>query len=190
MISKDYSFVAAPIEESDSTPANSGLDALEESTSNADLASDDHSGLYIPNFLGEANNGEWGLMIRMASAIQVDEQQQKRCFVRVLTTLSEIAPRQKMYEGPCSRGGLPKQQWQQKPKYRHKPLHPLNWLLLRRRKLCERSPERTPCLNPDPFTCLIGPKNWGEAFIDDELTTCLLDNGAQLNFVTPDYAVK
>ena len=46
------------------------------------------------------------------------------------------------------------------------------------------------CLNPDPFKHLIGPKNWGEAFIDDELTTCLLDNGAQLNFVTPDYAVK
>ena len=47
-----------------------------------------------------------------------------------------------------------------------------------------------PCLNPDPFTHLIGPKNWGEAFIDDKLTTCLLDNGAQLNFMTPDYAVK
>ena len=49
---------------------------------------------------------------------------------------------------------------------------------------------RVPCLNPDPFTYLIGPKNWGEAFIDDELTTCLLDKGAQLNFMTPDYAVK
>ena len=47
-----------------------------------------------------------------------------------------------------------------------------------------------PCLNPDTFTCLIGPKNWGEALIDDELTTCLLDNEAQLNFVTPEYAVK
>ena len=63
------------MEESDSTPADSGLDALEESASNADLASDDHFGLYIPNFLGEANNGEWGLMIRMARAIQVDKQQ-------------------------------------------------------------------------------------------------------------------
>ena len=50
--------------------------------------------------------------------------------------------------------------------------------------------QKVPCLNPDPFTRLIGPKNWGEAFIDDELTTCLLDNGAQLNFMTPDYAVK
>ena len=47
-----------------------------------------------------------------------------------------------------------------------------------------------PCLNPDPFTRLIGPKNWGKAFIDHKLTTCLLDNGAQLNFMTPDYAVK
>ena len=50
--------------------------------------------------------------------------------------------------------------------------------------------QKVPCLNPDPFTHLIGPKNWGEAFIDDELTTCLLDNEAQLNFMTPDYAVK
>ena len=33
-------------------------------------------------------------------------------------------------------------------------------------------------------------QNNSEAFIDDELTTCLLDNGAQLNFMTPDYAVK
>ena len=78
---KTTAFVVAPIEESDSTPADSGLSASEESASNADLASDDHSGLYIPNLLVEANDGEWGLTIRMARAIQVDEQQQKRCFV-------------------------------------------------------------------------------------------------------------
>ena len=46
----------------------------------------------------------------------------------------------------------------------------------------------TPYLNPDPFCRFIGPKNWGEALIDDKLTTCLLDNGSQLNFVTPAYA--
>ena len=69
------------MEESDSTPADLGLDASEESTSNADLTSEDHSGLYIPDFLGETNNGEWGLTIRMARAIQVDEEQQKHCFV-------------------------------------------------------------------------------------------------------------
>ena len=30
----------------------------------------------------------------------------------------------------------------------------------------------------------------GEALIDGELVTCLLDNGAQLNFITPAYAQK
>ena len=46
----------------------------------------------------------------------------------------------------------------------------------------------TPYLNLDPFCRFIGPKNWGEALIDDKLTTCLLDNRSQLNFVTPAYA--
>ena len=43
-------------------------------------------------------------------------------------------------------------------------------------------------MNPDAFYRLIGPKNWGKALIDDELTTCLLDNGPQLNFITLAYA--
>ena len=45
-----------------------------------------------------------------------------------------------------------------------------------------------PYLNLDPYCWFIGPKNWGKALIDDELVTCLLDNGSQLNFVTPAYA--
>ena len=45
-----------------------------------------------------------------------------------------------------------------------------------------------PYLNPDPYCQFIGPKNWGKALIDEELMTCLLDNGSQLNFVTPAYA--
>ena len=47
-----------------------------------------------------------------------------------------------------------------------------------------------PYLNPDPYCWFIGPKNWGEALIDEELKTCLLDNGSQLNFITPAYAHK
>ena len=50
--------------------------------------------------------------------------------------------------------------------------------------------ERVPYLNPDAFSRFIGPKNWGQALINDELTTCLLDNGAQLNFITPAYAAE
>ena len=47
--------------------------------------------------------------------------------------------------------------------------------------------KRAPYLNLDALSRFIGPKNLGKALIDDELT-CLLDNGAQLNFITPAYA--
>ena len=53
---KTTAFIAAPMEESDSTPADSGFDASEELASNADPTSEDLSGLYIPDFLGEAND--------------------------------------------------------------------------------------------------------------------------------------
>ena len=43
-------------------------------------------------------------------------------------------------------------------------------------------------MNPDAFHRFIGPKNLGKALVDDELVTCLLDNGAQLNFIMPAYA--
>ena len=69
------------MEESDSTPVDLGFDTSEELTSNANPASEDLSGLYIPDFLGEVNDGGWGLTIRMAKAIQADEQQQKHCFI-------------------------------------------------------------------------------------------------------------
>ena len=42
-------------------------------------------------------------------------------------------------------------------------------------------------MNPDAFCRFIGPENLGKALIDDELVSCLLDNGAQLNFITPTY---
>ena len=78
---KTTAFVAALVEESNSTPVDLGFDISEESTSNADPTPEDLSGLYIPDFLGEVNDGEWALMIRMAKAIQADEQQQKCCFI-------------------------------------------------------------------------------------------------------------
>ena len=47
-----------------------------------------------------------------------------------------------------------------------------------------------PYLNLDPYCQFIGPKNWDEALINNELVTCLLDNGSQLNFITPAYTRK
>ena len=43
-------------------------------------------------------------------------------------------------------------------------------------------------MNPDAFHRFIGPKKLGKALVDDELVSCLLDNGAQLNFIMPAYA--
>ena len=43
-------------------------------------------------------------------------------------------------------------------------------------------------MNLDAFCQFIGPKNLGKALVDDELVSCLLDNGAQLNFIMPAYA--
>ena len=48
--------------------------------------------------------------------------------------------------------------------------------------------KRVPYLNPDAFCRFIGPKNLGKVLVDGKLVTCLLDNGAQLNFITPAYA--
>ena len=45
-------------------------------------------------------------------------------------------------------------------------------------------------MNLDAFHRFISSKNLGKALIDDELVSCLLDNGARLNFITPTYAQK
>ena len=47
----------------------------------ADSSSNDSGGLYIPDFLGEAPDGNCVLNVRMAQAIKADEPKRKRCFV-------------------------------------------------------------------------------------------------------------
>ena len=87
-----------------------------------------------------------------------------------------------MGPGPYSQSGLPKTS-------RLKSGQSQNPLSQVKRHLKQTlQSEEGPYLNLDAFYRFIGPKNRGEALIDDELTTCLLDNGAQLNFITPAYA--
>ena len=57
-------------------------------------------------------------------------------------------------------------------------------------KIKGRKLKGVPYLNPDPFQRYICPKNWSKVMIDGELTTCLFNNGSQLNFMTPAYAIK
>ena len=48
-------------------------------------------------------------------------------------------------------------------------------------------PQQTPFLNPDPFQCWHGVKNVGRVRINGESCMALLDNGTQINTITPKY---
>ena len=84
--------------------------------------------------------------------------------------------------GPCSQRAPPKQVSSREGEAKT-PSARLNHIPSKSSKV-----KKALYLNPDAFYRFIGPKNLGKSLIDDELTTCLLDNGAQLNFITPAYA--
>ena len=44
-------------------------------------------------------------------------------------------------------------------------------------------------INPDPWARLIGPSNDAPSYVDGKLVRCLLDTGAQVNFVGKDYCL-
>ena len=118
--------------------------------------------------------------------------------VRVSITLSGTVLLQKMAGGPHSREGLPKKNLALAAnKLKVSPSQPApqtGGSTPASPGKCsgklKKGIQRVPCLNPDPFKHFIGPNNWGKAIIDGELVTCLLDNGAQLNFMTLAYAAK
>ena len=51
-----------------------------------------------------------------------------------------------------------------------------------------KSPRKTPYWNDDLRACWLGPLNLGNAFIDGNWTKVLLDDGSQINSITPAYA--
>ena len=87
--------------------------------------------------------------------------------------------RNKMGPGPLAEGASPKQVGSGEGKTKI-PSAKSNHVSSKSSKV-----KRALYLNLDAFCRFIGPKNLSKALIDDELTTCLLDNGAQLNFITP-----
>ena len=50
-----------------------------------------------------------------------------------------------------------------------------------------KPPQQTPFLNPDPFQHLHGAQNIARVRINGETCIALLDNGAQINTITPKY---
>ena len=140
-------------------------------------------GLYIPNVLEEALGGDGNLQIKMARTMQAQEKHNKKCFIcQSMDHLMKGHYKGKTGWGPYSQRASPKQVSSQDG-------HSLS----AQSSNVSRSPSKVkgiPYLNPDPYCRFISPKNLGEALIDGELATCLLDNGAQLNFITPAYTRK
>ena len=58
-------------------------------------------GVFLPDFLGEAEDGNWGLNVRMAAAMQEYEKPRRKCFLcQSLDHLMRDCPDQKNYRRP------------------------------------------------------------------------------------------
>ena len=180
---KTTAFAASVEETTDSVPTESGPSLPNEEDHHAvETNQEDDEGLFIPSFLEEALGGDSNLQIKMAHTMQAQEKQERRCFIcQSPDHLMRDHYQGKNGKGPLQPKGPPQNKLARKmakaspPGYANFPGSP-------------SKVKSAPYLNPDPYCCFIGPKNLGEVLIDGELTTCLLDNGVQINFVTPAYA--
>ena len=72
---------AATVAEAEETD-NGGVEiSLEEDPNDVEAQSDEPGGVYLPEFLGEAPDGNWGLNVRMAVAMQEYEKPRRKCFI-------------------------------------------------------------------------------------------------------------
>ena len=139
-------------------------------------------------------DGDWGLHVRLAQAMQAEEKWLRCCFLcQSPDHLMRDCPTAKNGQRPLKPRGPAKNksarvEAKAKAKTKTKAKTPSPPVPLAQSDPSQVKGQGVPYLNPDPFQWWIGPKNLGEAVIDRELTTCLLDNGAQLNFITPAYA--
>ena len=183
---KTMAFAATIPESEDDGPGHHESSSQEGADPFGDESSqEDDEGLFIPSYLEEALPNDPVLQVKMARAMWAQEVETRRCFT-------------------CNQQGhLQRDHWKYEEKNGNGPLQPKGPPLnksaqerVKEKPLCRArhvpnkssKVKRAPYLNPDAFRRFIGPKNLGKALIDDELTSCLLDNGAQLNFITTAYA--
>ena len=103
---KTTAFAAAVGEVSEVAPeADEGAD-IEAGSEEADLVTDKPVGVYLPDFLGQAQDGNWGLNVRMAVAMQEHERQKRKCFICQSTEhLMRDCPNQKNSRRPLQPKG-------------------------------------------------------------------------------------
>ena len=152
----------------------------------AESSQEDDEGLFIPSYLEEVLPDDPVLQVKMACAMWAQEVETRRCF-----TCNQQGHLQRdhwKYEekkqdrAPAAEGASPKQVSSREGEVKI-PSAGLKCVPNKSSKV-----KRAPYLNPDAFHRFISPQNLGKALIDHELTSCLLDNGAQLNFITPACA--
>ena len=171
-------FAATIVESEDDAYRHQESSLQEEANSfGAESSQEDDEGLFIPSYLEEALPDDPTLQVKMARAMQAQEMETRRCF-----TCNKPGHLQKDHWKYEEKWSLPKQVSSRVGEAKT-PSVRLNDISSKPSKV-----KRAPYLNPDAFYRFIGPKNRGKALIDDELTTCLLDNGAQLSFITLAYA--
>ena len=68
---------ATPPEEEGSGSESSGREGSEE----PEDVEEDQTGLFLPEFLGDTPDGDWGLHVRLAQAMQAEEKWLRRCFL-------------------------------------------------------------------------------------------------------------
>ena len=147
---------------------------------------EDDEGLFIPSYLEEALPDDPVLQVKMAHAMWAQEVETRRCFTcnqQGHLQRDHWKYEEKKWEwAPAAEGASPKQVSSREGEDKTHSARP--------RCVPNKSfkVKRALYLNPDVFFRFIGPKNLVKALIDDELTSCPLDNGAQLNFIMPAYA--
>ena len=105
----DFAAAAVDQQEIGSEPAGSDAEGGME-TEDAEVASEEAGGTYLPEFLSDSPiGGDWSVNVKMANAIQANEQFKKRCFeCNSPDHFIKDCPQAKNGQRPLSRWGLTK----------------------------------------------------------------------------------
>ena len=123
--------------------------------------------LFLPDFLGEASDNDWGLHVRLARAMQAEEQCQRYCFLcQSPDHLMRDCPTAKNGQRPLKSRGPAKNNSASVAANVKAKIKNQTQFTASTHVVCTPTgsahikSQEVPYLNPNPFCRLIGPKNW------------------------------